>query len=134
MNTATSSSDEPAISGLVSDIVADARDLLSQEVALVRAEIRTESRRALTAGFLFAIGVAAAVPAVTMLCNMLVDWIHENAGMALWSAYGIVGGALAILSAMLIGLGVRRFQSFNPFPDRSVDEFKENVRWMTNPK
>ena len=45
-----------------------------------------------------------------------------------------VGAAFAVLAAVLIVAGVRRFQSFNPLPDQTVEAFKENVRWMTNPK
>ena len=65
---------------------------------------------------------------------MLVDVLHEVAGLRLWASYGIVGGALAVLGAVLVLIGIQRFQSFNPLPDQSVEAIKENVRWMTNPK
>ena len=60
--------------------------------------------------------------------------LHEPAGLPLWASFLIVGGAFAVLSAVLIGVGIQRFRSFNPLPDQSVEAFKENVRWMTNPK
>jgi hypothetical protein len=135
MTTVTANSaDAQAVSGLVSGIVADARELLTQQVSLVRAEIKTESRRAVTAGIFFAIGLACAVPALMLLCDMLVFLLHDDAGVSLWGAYGIVGALLAIAATILIAISVRRFEAFHAFPDQSVEAFKENVRWTTNPK
>lgn len=129
-----SAPDGQAMAGLVSGIAADARELLDQHVSLVRAEIKTESRRALAAGFLFAIGAAVAIPAIELLATTIANFLHEVEGMPMWGGDAIVGGLLAVISACLIVLSIRRFQSFNPFPDQSVAAFKESVRWVTNPK
>jgi uncharacterized membrane protein YqjE len=123
-----------SVTGLVSGIVADAQELIKQQVALLRAEIKAEFQRTIRALVMLAIGALAAVPAVFLICNMLVYMLHELAGLPVWAGYGIVGGVFAVLSAVFIGVGVRRFRSFHPLPDRSVEAFKENVRWMTNPK
>jgi hypothetical protein len=123
-----------SITGLVSGIINDARELFKQEVALARAEIKADFRRAVQAAVLLAVGALVLVPAVLLLCNMLVDVLHEVAGLRLWASYGIVGGALAVLGAVLVLIGIQRFQSFNPLPDQTVEAIKENVRWMTNPK
>lgn len=65
---------------------------------------------------------------------MFVFMLHELAGLSVWASYGVVGGAFVVLAAVLVGVGIQRFRSFNPMPDQSVEAFKENVRWMTNPK
>ena len=121
------------VTGLVSGIVADAEELVKQQVALLRAELKAELRRAVRAAALIAAGAVAALPAVVLLCFTVVYAINA-AGLPLWACFLIVGGAAAILSGALVGVGIRRFRSFNPLPDQTVEAFKENVRWMTTPK
>ena len=126
--------DGQTMTGLVSGIVADAQELVKQQIALARAEIKADFQRVLRAVVMLAIGSLAAVPAVFLVCNMFVYMLHELGGMSVWAGYAIVGGAFVVISAIFIGIGVQRFRSFNPLPDQSVEAFKENVRWMTNPK
>ena len=116
-----------SVTGLVSGIISDAQELLKQQVALVRAELKADFRRTVQAATLLAIGALVLVPAAFLLCNMFVFMLHELAGLSVWAGYGIVG-------AVLIAVGIQRFRSFNPLPDQSVEAIKENVRWMTNPK
>jgi uncharacterized membrane protein YqjE len=122
------------VTGLVSGIVSDAQELVKQQVALVRAELKADFRRTVQAAALLAAGSLVLVPVVFLLCNMFVYVLHERADLSLWASYGIVGAALAVVGGTLIGIGVARFRSFNPLPDQSADAIKENVRWMTNPK
>jgi hypothetical protein len=123
-----------SVTGLVSGIISDAQELLKQQVALVRAELKADFRRTVQAATLLAIGALVLVPAAFLLCNMFVFMLHELAGLSVWAGYGIVGGVFAVLGAVLIAVGIQRFRSFNPLPDQSVEAIKENVRWMTNPK
>jgi uncharacterized membrane protein YqjE len=126
--------DGQSVTGLVSGIVADAQELIKQQIALVRAEIKADIQRIVRALIMLGAGALAAVPAMFLVCNMIVFMLHELAGLSVWASYGIVGGVFVVLSAILIGIGIQRFRSFNPLPEQSVEAFKENVRWMTNPK
>jgi hypothetical protein len=123
-----------SVTSLVSGIVADAQKLLKEQVALFRAELKADFRRTVRATELLAAGAVAAVPAVLLLCFMFVYLLHEPAGLPLWDSFLIVGGVFIVASAILIGIGIHRFRSFNPLPDQTVEAFKENVRWMTTPK
>ena len=123
-----------SVTALVSGILQDAQELVKQQVALVRAEIKADFRRTVNAAVLLAVGALVLVPAAFLLCNMFVYMLVELAGLSVWASYGIVGGLFAVLGAVLIMVGVQRFRSFNPLPDQSVEAIKENVRWMTNPK
>jgi hypothetical protein len=126
--------DGQSVTGLVSGIVADAQELIKQQIALVRAEIKADIQRIVRALIILGAGALAAVPAMFLVCNMIVFMLHELAGLSVWASYGIVGGVFVVLSAVLIGISIQRFRSFNPLPEQSVEAFKENVRWMTNPK
>jgi hypothetical protein len=123
-----------SVTGLVSGIVSDTQELLKQQVALVRAEIKADFHRMVNAAVLLAVGALVMVPALFLLCNMLVYMLNELAGFKVWASYGIVGGVFAVLGVALVVAGVQRFRSTNPLPDQSVEAIKENVRWMTNPK
>jgi hypothetical protein len=123
-----------SVTVLVSGILQDAQQLFKQQVALVRAEIKSDMQRSLRAAVLLVAGALILVPAVFLLCTMLVYVLYEVAGLRLWASYGIIGGACAVLGIILVLVGVQRFRSFNPLPDQSVEAIKENVRWMTNPK
>jgi uncharacterized membrane protein YqjE len=122
------------VTGLVSGIVSDAQELVKQQVALVRAEIKSDFQRTTRAAALMAAGAMLLIPTVFLLCNMFVYMLVELARLSVWASYGIVFAAFAVLGGALIAVGVARFRSFNPLPDQSVDAIKENVRWMTNPK
>jgi hypothetical protein len=126
-------SEGQTVTALVSGIVADAQELVKQQVALLRAEVKEDFRRAGRAAVLLAVGSVTAVPAIVLLSFTIVYAINAG-GLPLWASFLIVGGAAAIFSAILIGIGVQRFRSFNPVPDQTVEAFKENVRWMTTPK
>jgi len=123
-----------SVTGLVSGILHDAQELVKQQVALVRAELKADFQRTVNAAVLLAVGALILVPAAFLLCNMFVIMLVELAGLRVWASYGIVGGVFAVLGAILVLVGVQRFRSFNPLPDQSVEAIKENVRWMTNPK
>lgn len=123
-----------SVTSLVSGILEDAQELVKQQVALVRAELKADFQRSVRAATLLAVGAMALLPAIFLLCNMLVYLLHELAGLSLWASYGLVGGIFALFGAVLVSLGVQRFRSINPLPDQSVEAIKENVRWMTNPK
>jgi len=126
--------DTPSMTGLLSGIANDAQELVKQQVALVKAEMKADFRRTVQSVGLLAAGSVVAVPALVLICHMAVYMLHELASLPMWIGNGIVGGALALISAVLIGVGVQRYRAVNLFPDQSVEALKENVRWMTNPK
>jgi hypothetical protein len=123
-----------SVTALVSGIISDAQELVKQQVALVRAEIKADFQRTVNAAVLLAVGTLVLVPATFLLCNMFVYLLVELAGLSVWASYGIVGGVFAVFGAALVSVGLQRFRSFNPLPDQSVEAIKENGRWMTKPK
>jgi hypothetical protein len=132
--TMTSPPEGQTVTGLVSGILQDTQELVKQQVALVRAELKADFQRGVRGAHLLASGALLLIPAVALLGNLFVYLLHELAGQSLWASYGIVGGAFALLGVVLVAVGVQHFRSFNPLPDQSVEAIKENVRWMTNPK
>ena len=120
---------------LVSGIITDAQDLMKQQLALFRSEVREDFRKTKEAAVLLMGGLVVVQIAATILCLMLVYLLNATVpNIPFWACFGIVGGGLALLGGGLTMMARSKFSSFNPLPDQSAQAVKENVRWMTNPK
>ena len=122
-----------SVTSLLRGIVSDAQDLMRQQLALFRAEIKDDFRK--TVGILIAIGSGAFMVAVggALLCFMLVYLLARLApALPLWGCFGIVGASVALIGGIVAYLAIAKFKTFNPLPDESVQAFQENVQWIRN--
>jgi len=122
-----------SVTSLLKGIVSDAQDLMRQQLALFRAEIKDDFRK--TVGILIAIGSGAFMVAVgaVLLCFMLVHLLAALApALPLWGAFGIVGACVLLVGGIIAYVAVSKFKTFNPLPDESVQAFQENVQWIKN--
>jgi hypothetical protein len=118
---------------LLSGIVRDAQRLLSQQIELLKLEIKDELRKlvmgvafiAVSAGMLCLGGLLLAFTVVYLL-----DWAFPALG--LWVCFLIVGGGLTLLGVSLLFAAIKKFSSFHPIPDQSLKGLKENLQWKTN--
>jgi len=125
---------EPRMTTLVTGIVSDVQELVKQQLALFRAEVTSDFRKTKEAAIPIIIGLVIALIGVSLLAGMLVfllDWLTV---IPLWGCYALVGGGLAILGAIMILAGKKKFDSFNPLPDVTAHALKENVQCLMNPK
>jgi uncharacterized membrane protein YqjE len=123
-----------SVTSLLRGIVSDAQDLIQQQLALFRAEIKDDFRR--TVGILMVIGAGVSLVAVggTLLCFMLVHLLNSLAPdtLPLWACFGIVGGCVVLVGGIVAYAATVRFKTFNPLPDESVHALQENVQWIKN--
>jgi drug/metabolite transporter (DMT)-like permease len=121
---------DASVSALLSGIVGDAQDLVRQEIALARQEIREELTAAKAAAT--ALGIAGAVLAVGGLFLLvtvalgladLLDW-------PAWAGFGVVGLVCGIAGAILLSSARQRMQQIHPLPERTVETMKENIEWI----
>jgi len=123
-----------SLTALVAGIVNDAQELIKQQVALLKHDVRQDIRQAKEALASVAIGGAIAALGAVLLAFMLVHllfWLVP--AVPLWGWFGIVGGAVAVLGVILIYTGVRRFTEMQPLPDTTVEALRENLRWTARP-
>jgi protein-S-isoprenylcysteine O-methyltransferase Ste14 len=123
-----------SVGRLFSGIVSDAEDLVQLQFSLFKAELKDELRAAKQATFASAIGGAILVLALFMLCFTavhLLDYLTEE--LPLWACYAIVAGVLAVAGGIALAVGLQRFRELTPVADETVEELKENVRWLTKP-
>jgi len=122
-----------SVTSLLRGIVGDAQDLIRQQLALFRAEIKDDFRK--TMGILITIVSGAFMVAVgaALLCFMLVHLLNSVApALPLWGCFGIVGACVVLVGGIVAYAAIARFKTFNPLPDESVQAFKENVQWIKN--
>jgi len=126
---------EVSLTQLVSGIITDAQELLKQQLALIRQEVKEDFHKTKEAGLALLGGAVIALVGGILLCLMLVyllSWAAPD--LPLWICFGLVGAPIAALGGALVYTGIAKFRSFNPLPDQSAQELKENVKWITNPK
>ena len=115
--------------GLVRGLIDDTRDLVREEFALARAEIRQELSSAQTVGITFgAAGVAAAV-GVTLLCIAIGGAVADLFAWPAWAGYGLVAVILLVGAYVLFRRGRSKAATIHALP-RTVASVKENLAWM----
>jgi hypothetical protein len=130
--------DGPSMSSLVSGIITDAQQLIRDEVALARQEIKEELIKARTAAMSFAIGGVVAALGVVLLSFFLVHLLHwatggtDTAGVPLWLCFLIFGVLFVGAGGALFAVAYSRVKSIHLVPRQTVETMKENVRWIKN--
>ena len=122
---------EPSLSEALHDVGADLSQLMRQELALAKAELKEEAVQAATSvGLLGAAGYAAT------LAVLLGSFA---AAFALGSLWGLGWGALAVagcwalVALVLLLTGRSLLRTVSPTPERTVESLKEDARWARHP-
>lgn len=127
-----------SMSSLVTGIISDAQQLIRDEVALARQEIKEELVKARLALALAAGGLALAVLSAILLSFFLVHLLHQVSGGAdpavvpLWAWFLIWGVVFLLAGGGLLAAAYSNFRKINLVPRQTVETMKENVRWLKN--
>jgi hypothetical protein len=127
-----------SVSSLVGGIIGDAQQLIRQEVALARREVREEINKAKIAAMSFAAGAAVAFSGAMLLCFMFVYlfwWLTNGLqppGFPLWAWFGIVGIVLLGAGGGLLLAARNKVSEIHVVPPRTAQTMRENVQWIRN--
>jgi hypothetical protein len=125
---------EPGIACLVGGIADDVQHLLTQQLTLLRREIEAEIHRAKSAAISLAVGAGVAALGGILLTLMMVYLLNTYTAIALWGCYGLVGGLLVGVGALLLYLGGREAADVHLLaPPQTIAALKENVTWLKHP-
>jgi len=112
-----------SIGELLGNVSQDLSTLLRQELALAKAELKTEASKAgKGAGMLGAAGFAGYM--VVLFASIAVWWALANV-MDQGLAALIVAAVWAIAAGVLYSAGRRKLREMNPKPERTVDTLKQ---------
>jgi Putative Actinobacterial Holin-X, holin superfamily III len=124
------------ITDVIRGIVDDFQKLITQQVALLRAEVTKDWHRTKLAMCPLAAGAAIGVVALLQFGIAAGLGIYAAASPAgvdparipMWGCFAIAGLGFAVVSGILIAVGARAFQSFNPLPEETVQAFETNLK------
>jgi len=111
----------------------DAQDLVRGEIALAKAEVRQEMRRAGVAMAALAAAALAGVIGIVFLLTAVAWGISAAAGWPAWTGFAIVAGVVLMAAAVLAAVGKQRFNGDRHMP-LTVDTLKENMEWTRDRK
>ncbi|OQW31053.1 MAG: hypothetical protein A4E19_20590 [Nitrospira sp. SG-bin1] len=118
------------IIGLLGGLIGDVRTLFRQELRLMRDEFFAETVKIRQGAVAVGAGIAFTALGGLFALLMLVQMLHEFAGLPLWASYGLVGLVLLAVGFALVIKGKNSLQSFDLMPHRTLHSMKENAQWI----
>jgi uncharacterized membrane protein YqjE len=135
MATQVQSGSDVSVTSLVSGIVSDAQELVKQQLALFKAEVKEDMRKTGEATASLVVGLTTTLVGTIILCFAvahLLSWAWPSVHIWVW--YAVVGGVVTAVGAGLAYSAYQKFRSFNPLPDETAQALKENLEWKTKPR
>jgi len=123
----------PSVAELVTGIVHDAQNLLGQQLALFKQEVREDIQKARDAALSLALASGLLFVGAIMLCLMCAYLLHEVAQLPLWGCFAIVGGVLTVVGGILAYIGREQLRTVSPLPEKTAKGLEENLEWKTKP-
>ena len=119
--------DDASIGELFADLGREMSTLVSQELALAKAELREEASKAASAAGMLG-GAALAAYLTLLFLSFAAAW-GLAAVLPRGVAFLLVGVVHLILAGALFVLGRARLSKVRPVPDETIDTVKEDVQW-----
>ncbi len=119
---------DESVGQIVSQLTTDLGQLTRQELALAKAELQVEAKKAgKGAGMLG--GAAFAGWMVALFISLTVMWALDEAMDLIWAAL-IVAAIWAVVAAVLAMTGRKELREVDPRPDQTVESLKEDAKWL----
>ncbi len=117
---------ERTIGQLVADATHDISSIMRSEVALAKAEMRDDAKKAGAGAGMF---VVAAVLAFLALILLLIAAAYGlvAAGLPAWAAFLIVAGVLLLVGAILVAVGKHNFDTLKGKPERAIKSTQDTI-------
>jgi len=127
---------EPSMTSLVKGVIDDVQKLITQQLTLFKQELQEDFSKSRHAALPMVIGlgilhIGALLLGITL--GLLLHWA-ASPHLPYWAAFAIVTALMIGVGYALFHVGQKKFQAFNPLPDRTLEALKENVQCLTNPK
>jgi uncharacterized membrane protein len=117
---------ERSLGQLVADATQDISSIMRSEVALAKAEIGADAKKAAAGVGLFATAGLFAFLALIMLLIAAANGLVA-AGLAAWLAYLIVAGALLLLGAIMVLVGKVSIGKIKGKPERTIKSAQDTI-------
>ena len=119
-----------SIGGLLRGILTDVRELVREELALARIEMREQANRAkLAVAVLAAAAVALSLGGIFLLIAAA-NGIADVFEWPVWAGYLVVALLLGVGGAVGLAAGRQRLRNVRAVPQETVATLKENSQWI----
>ncbi len=123
--TRPAAAEEPTIGRLVHDALGDVSSLVRNEIALAKAEVSMDVKKAGRGGAMLAAAAVMALFGVTFLLHTIAIAIAEF--LPLWAGYLIVTGVLLLVAGILALVGKNALQAVKGKPERTIATSRETI-------
>jgi len=121
---------ETSVATLIGGIVNDAKDLLINEFTIAKLEIQQELRKTKSAALAFAVGAGVVGIGGLFLMLMCVHGLVVLLDIPLWGSYGLVGGFLFLVGAILLARGKQTAEQIDVIPPKTAATLRDNAQWI----
>ena len=118
-----------SIASIIRSLLDDTRELIREEIALARAEIREEVAAVQMVGMALAVAAGAALIGSVLLAIAIGGALAYLLNWPSWSGYLIVAIVLLGGAFALVAYARGRLAKFRPFP-KTTATLKENMAWI----
>ena len=117
---------ERTLGQLVADATHDISSIMRSEIALAKAEIGADVKKAGAGGAMFAVaGVFAFLALILLLIAAAYGLVA--AGLAPWLSFLIVAGTLLLVGAILALIGKRTVSKVKGKPERTIENAQDTI-------
>jgi Flp pilus assembly protein TadB len=117
---------ERTLGQLVADATHDISSIMRSEVALAKAEIRADAKKAGAGAGMFATaGVLAFLALILLLISAAFGLVA--AGLPPWAAFLIVAGVLLVICVILVLVGKHNFDNLRGKPERAIKNMQDTI-------
>jgi hypothetical protein len=113
----------------VGELLRDSGRLVSQQIELLRSEVKQEVRRAAGGALSIAAGGGLAAVGGILSGMMLARLLHATTRLPLWSCYGLVAAGLGAAGAALVKKGQQELADLELLP-QTTEAVQENATWL----
>jgi hypothetical protein len=122
-------SDTASVPALIRGVLDDARELIRDEVALAKLEVREELAAAKTAGIALGAGATLAIAAVTLVCVALAAAAADLIDVPTWLAFAAMAIVLAGVAYFMISSGRTQFAAIEVLP-KTKESLRDTAAWI----
>jgi hypothetical protein len=133
---------EPSMTATIRGIVDDSLELMKQQFAMLKAELRADFHKLLGGIIPLALGIGPLLLGGLMFCFAIVHLIHwasvpsgvpNDPGLIpLWGSYLIVAATMFMIGGILLAVGIHRLRTVHPLPEETAKALEENLQWLMN--
>lgn len=117
---------ERTLGQLVASATQDISTLVRSEIALAKAEVSVQVKKAGVGGGLLAGAAVILFYSVYFIFTTIAEGI-QALGLPRWLSFLIVTVLMLLVAALLALLGVRKMKTVNPKPEKTIAEAQETV-------